>query len=138
MNVLKKVLGLAVFALLVFPAVALASDEPKLEVREGDFRFEAEGDELKIRDGDFRFEVKADEFKTEGMVTAVGGDSFAVDGFTVMADPAVVEGDLMVGAEVEAEGMVVDGVNFAEEVKVDELEEAEDIDELEIEDVDED
>ncbi len=141
MSKFKRFLVFAVFLALAFPFTVSAGDEPsfeasedKVEIRDGDFRFEAEGDEFEIRDGDFRFESDGEEFKTEGTVTAVEGDSFMVDGTTVMFDPATVEmeGDLVVGAEVKAEGMVDDGFIFtAEEVKADE---AEDVDEDEDED----
>ncbi len=113
MSKFKRFLVFAVFVALAFPFTISAGDESS-------------------------FETSEEEFKIEGTVTAVEGDSFMVDGTTVMFDPATVEmeGDLVVGADVEAEGMVTDGFIFtAEEVEVDEAEDVdEDVDEDEVED----
>lgn len=119
MDTLKKFLVLVTLAFLALPAVAFASDEPRFEVRDGEFRLEVEGDEFEVR----------------GMVAAVGGDTFTVDGTTVTVDEGMVEefeqeGILEEGADVRAEGIVVDGIFFAEDVKVDEVA-AEDVEEEE-------
>lgn len=103
---LKKILAVAVFALLALPTIAFASEV------------------------DTKFELEDGEFKAEGIVTSTGGDSFVVLGHTIMIDPAMVEklkleGTVATGAEVKAEGIVTDGTLFAEEVKVEEAEDIE-------------
>lgn len=115
-SVLKKTLVLTVFALLALPAIAFASDI----VEE-------------------KFELETDKFKVEGIVTSTGGNSFVVLGHTIMIDPAIVEelkleGTIVTGAEVKAEGIVTGGTLFAEEVKVEEAEGIE-LEDLELEDI---
>ncbi|MBI2338463.1 hypothetical protein HYU95_04755 [Candidatus Daviesbacteria bacterium] len=138
MGSLKKLLISGLFALLVFPSVAFAGDEfkvdSKVELLDGS-RFEAkiDGDEVEFRDEfasgeETRFRSDGEEFKVEGTINDISDDSFTVGFFNVMVDPTMVEdfeqdGDLMVGAEAEVEGMVIDGVNFAEEIKVEEADE---------------
>lgn len=130
MDTLKKFVALGVLGFLAFPAVAFASDEARFETR-------IEGDELEIREElatgeEFRFKTDGEEFKVEGMVDDVFDGSFVAGGFSVTVGPETeVEGDLMVGAEVEAEGMVVDGENIADEVNVEEAEVEEEEDEEE-------
>lgn len=121
MSNLKKILILAVFALLAFPSVAFASDEDRFETRT-----RIDGDRLEVRsesgDEEFRFKADDEEFEVRGTVTDISGNTFTVDGVSVTIDPTMVEDfeqevDLIIGEDVKAEGVIIDGVNFAEEIE---------------------
>ncbi len=153
MNFLKMVLTLTSLAFLAFPLVAFASDEEfrsetRSEIDGVEFRseFRVDGDEVEERiefgDEEFEFKTDGEEFEVEGMVGEVADSSFTVgfsdDSFVsveVMLDPTMVDefdvdGEVVVGAEVEAEGVVIDGANFAEEVEVEDADEADDADDV--------
>lgn len=81
---------------------------------------------LKINDR-IKFELKFDEdtqrFNIKGEITAVAGNNFVVSGQTIFIDPSQVKefeqkGILTVGERVKVEGIIKNGVKFAQEINV--------------------
>lgn len=64
-----------------------------------------------------------DEFEIMGEISAIAGNNFVVSNHTIFIDPSQVKefeqkGILEVGKRVKVEGIVKNGVNFAEEINV--------------------
>lgn len=74
-----------------------------------------------------KFELKFDEntqkFEIRGEITAIAGNNFVVSSQTIFIDPTQVKefeqkGVLAIGKRVKVEGIVKNGVNFAQEINV--------------------
>lgn len=111
-NMKKLILALlAILLMLIVSPSAYAKDEYQ---------------GLKINDHT-KFELKLDEdtqqFEISGEITAIAGNNFVVSGQTIFIDPTQVrefeqKGVLAVGKRVKVEGIIKNGVKFAQEINV--------------------
>lgn len=107
---------MAILLALISSPAAFARDEGHGPKNKEHSRFE-----LKLENG---IQINGDqEFEIMGEITAVVGNNFVVAGQTIFIDPAQVsefeqKGILVEGERVKVEGVLKNGVKFAEEINV--------------------
>lgn len=117
--ILKKIIvttAAIILALIVSPS-AFAGDEDRFPKDNHHPRFEFRFGE------DEHFNQGGQEFEIDGIISSISGNSFVLSGQTILIDPSQVrefeqKGVLAVGQRVKVEGIVKNGMNFAQEINV--------------------
>jgi len=123
---MKKLLPVLAIIFLLVTTPAFANSEKNHNKKDQslfELRINSHNENRGNSQDEINIEVEDSKFEIRGEITAVSTNSFAISGQTINIDPSKVskfkqKGILEVGNNAKVEGVVIDGSNFAQSIKL--------------------